>query len=127
MLVSLKKTLKYDDYTRVICTSFQMQNSMPSLYNYQQTSNNMFMLILALVIAITFPHCDADDATITIPNVGTLSYTSTTSSWSSKNIFQFRGVRFAESPTGIRRFKVCLKNINDFLCLLLVEKVFCYK
>lgn len=78
---------------------------MPSMYKYQQTSSNIF--ILALSIIITFSRCDANGPTITIPNVGTLLYTSTTTAWSNSTIFQFRGVRFAESPTGNRRFKVC--------------------
>lgn len=111
-----------EHFMNFMWTSFQKKNSMPSLCIYQKHQTNMFILAIILIFIITFPHCDANDPTITIPNVGTLSYTSTSSSWSSNNIFRFRGVRFAESPTGNRRFKVCWKIKAIFV--LLVRKYF---
>lgn len=68
-------------------------------------------MLLVLVISIIlgfepFLHCDAGDLYLTVPKVGTLQYSSTTSAQSSKIIYQFQGVRFAESPTGSNRFKV---------------------
>ncbi|XP_037025276.1 glutactin-like [Bradysia coprophila] len=75
----------------------------PSMYNHQK--HLAYTLTIATSIIIAFSHCDASDLSVTIPNIGTLLYSSTTSAWSSNIIFQFQGVRFAESPTGSRRFK----------------------
>lgn len=76
---------------------------MPSMYNQLQTSN---MFILAIPIIVAFQLCDANGLSVTVPNIGTLLYSSTTSTWSSNIIFEFQGVRFAEPPINTLRFKV---------------------
>lgn len=85
---------------------------MPSVCNHQQTSN---MFILAMSIIIAFQFCDASGLSVTIPNIGTLLYSSTTSTWSSNIIFEFQGVRFAESPINSSRFKVVDGTLDVFV------------
>lgn len=77
------------------------------MYNNQQISSMLFILVTSIIV-IAFPHCDASDLSVTIPDVGTLLYSTTESTWSSNIIYQFQGVRFAESPINNRRFKVCV-------------------
>lgn len=86
-------------------TSLQMS----SLCNHQHTSN-----VLAICILVAFSYCDASGLIVTMPNIGTFQYSSTTSAWSSQTIFQFQGVRYAESPIGDRRFKVAASTTVDF-------------
>lgn len=88
---------------------------MPSMYNHQQQISNMF--ILAIPIIIAFQLCDANGLSVTVPNIGTLLYSSTTSTWSSNIIFEFQGVRFAEPPINSLRFKV---GDGCILCFLIL-------
>lgn len=45
---------------------------------------------------------------VALPGLGTLQGCTTESAFTKKKIYQFLGVRYAESPTGERRFKVCV-------------------
>lgn len=50
---------------------------------------------------------------VTSEDFGTLIGSTTKSAWTGQTIFQFLGVRYAQSPSGSRRFKVCgLSNYN---------------
>ncbi|KAJ6647575.1 Glutactin, partial [Pseudolycoriella hygida] len=74
----------------------------PSMGDHRYTLKTW---VVATLIIAAISKCNSSDLFVQIPNVGNLLYTHSTSTWSSNVIYQFRAVRFAESPTGNKRFK----------------------
>lgn len=58
------------------------------------------------ILSIWTGNNNAINPTVT-SDFGTLIGSTTKSSWTHKTIYQFRGIRYAESPSGVNRFKVC--------------------
>lgn len=52
------------------------------------------------------------NAVVNLPNYGVLQGSIGKTKWTQKIFYQFLGVKYAESPSGPRRFKV-----NEYLCL----------
>ena len=56
----------------------------------------------------------SDPVLVTIPELGSLEGITGTTAWTSQPILQFLNVKYAESPSGDRRFKVRI--VNRYLC-----------
>lgn len=59
-----------------------------------------FLLVIAMCINFS------DAQIVTSPLFGTLLGSTTKSAWTSKTIYQFLSVKYAEAPSGSLRFKV---------------------
>lgn len=69
------------------------------------------LLVLSLVSSIQF----STTQIVTSPLFGTLIGSTIKSSWTSKTIYQFLSVKYAEAPSGALRFKVNMHNYYAFL------------
>lgn len=66
----------------------------------------VLVTVIAVLVVTMTDALGADDIVVTIPELGSLLGSVGKSGWSGKDIYQFRGIHFAESPSGERRFKV---------------------
>lgn len=93
------------------------------LSNYRLYSDfKMFRLILkVLLCTILFCNfvCSLD---VTIPELGTIQGSITSSVWNNRKIYQFLGVPYAEAPIDELRFKV----VFFFLCSIIQSHVVFY-
>lgn len=65
----------------------------------------VLVTVIAVLVVTMTDALGADDIVVTIPELGSLLGSVGKSGWSGKDIYQFRGIHFAESPSGERRFK----------------------
>lgn len=63
------------------------------------------LLVHFVICAVKFVY--AQQQNVTASDFGTLVGSTTSTEWTNKTIYQFLGVRYARSPTGQNRFKVC--------------------
>lgn len=76
-----------------------------------------FLLTLAITSGVIGSEPDTDDGPlVTLPNLGILQGTSTVSAFSGRTISQFLSVKYAETTSGVHRFKVSCSNRTN--CIL---------
>lgn len=69
----------------------------------------MFSRYTVLLLGIILQINANDDVVLELNSLGTLIGSQTQSAWTHQKIYQFLGIPFAESPSGLRRFKVCVE------------------
>lgn len=77
------------------------------------------MRILFLILCLLYIPLHKNEVyclNVTSEDFGTLIGSTTKTAWTQQTIFQFLGVRFAQSPSGSRRFKVC--DLNFYISKL---------
>lgn len=71
----------------------------------------IFILVVMKMVTIGSA-VESDEVIVNVPELGSLRGSIGKSAWSQKYIYQFRGIHFAESPSGQRRFKVIIFKVN---------------